>query len=271
MKNLQHKTQIKADLSAEELWYLLNLYAPTSVIGIENPYMGRLVEEIEIFEEFALQSLLSRQILRLNEENTLEFSDAPAKRMIETCLKPERCLWLTASQGNQEKITAQRWIYITDSRIVDVFCEGDRSYTLTELHSPGELVEMITPFLSPDGEDRAASSDFVLPQAVLDAVIQAFDAGDPQSGRAALSAAGIGETAAEELSSVLGEEGHTLLAILICNPSHPEQCHTREVGYMRGTQGGWILKQTTQSGKEAMHFQPETSAGFRELAFTLAQ
>ena len=102
LEYLKNKTSI-IYLSNEELWCLLNLYAPTRVIGVENPYTGRFIEEIKASEQTALNHLISSGTLHFSEENTLEFSDFKNIRMIEICLNPDQCLWLTVSRGDNQR------------------------------------------------------------------------------------------------------------------------------------------------------------------------
>jgi len=260
---------IKSVLSSEELWYLLNLYAPTAVIGIENPYTGRFVDEIKNSEQNALNGLMSRQIVHLTDKNSLEFTDPAVKTMIETCLKPEQCLWMIVSHGGEKKIVSQRLVYFSDEQIVDVDREGEHSYKLTTIQDTEALKTLLTAYLSPAAEDEGASTDFVLEQTAFDAAIKAFFKGDDQTGIQILSAAGLNEPSCEELKSALGEEGNSTLAIYMCNPSQPDACNIKGLGYLKGRMGGWMIQEYEKKGSKFVDFQSGKAREFRELTFSL--
>jgi len=258
-------------LSAEEFWYLLNLYAPTSVIGIENPYTGRLVEDIETSEQIALNELLSNNILHLVDGKTLEFTDTAVQSMLETCLRPDHCLWLTVAGGTIKKSVLQRWVYFSEGQIVDIAHEGEHSYWLTDVRDTAEPADYLTGFLSQDNEEAVASIEIVLEQTSFDAALKAIDAGDEAAGKNILTSAVLNNTSIEELVSALGGEGRSIVAVNFSNPSQPELCHMQELGYLAGRSGGWLMKQYEQDGTGYVRFQPGKAAEFRELLFSMVQ
>lgn len=258
-------------LRSEELWYLFNLYSPTAVIGIENPYTGRLVEEIKISEQFALNELLSKNIVHLADGKTLEFTDPLVKSMVETCLRPDQCLWLTVSQGGQKKIVSQHWVYFSEGQIVDILREGDQAYWLTDVRDGEVLAQYLKEFLSPDTKDDAAGAEFVLEQTAFDVATKAIDSGNAAAGKKILASAGLNNLSIKGLLSALGEEGRSMIAVNISNASHPQQSHMQGLGYLASRSGGWLMKQYQQDGIGYVRFQPGKAEEFRELTFAMVQ
>ena len=62
---MYHKSNAPISFSKEELWFLLGLFSPCPILGVENPYTGYLFEEIEKSERAALDTLISQDILLL--------------------------------------------------------------------------------------------------------------------------------------------------------------------------------------------------------------
>jgi hypothetical protein len=256
-------------LSSEELWYLLGLYAPTSAIGVENPYIGKFVEEIKISEQFALNTLMSSQIVHLADKDSLEFTDKAIKTMVETCLKPDQCLWLVLSKGPKQKILSQRFVYFSGTQIVDLVKEGERTYCLTAVRDKEALSELLQPDLQITSDDKPARTDFSLEQSVLQAVIQAFSTGDIKTGTMLLSSAEISTQSCEELEFALGNEYTNSIAIKICNPTNADTCHMEGISFLNGKPGGWIMHQSEHNTSSFVNFQPGTAKEFQKLTFSL--
>ena len=69
----------------------------------------------------------------------------------------------------------------------------------------------------------------------------------------------------------LGENGLTMIAVHISNPSQPEKAHFQGMGYISGRLGGWLIKQYEQDGTAFMHFHPGLAQEFRDLTFSMVE
>lgn len=269
----EKKDRSKIMFSTEELWYLFGLYAPTSVIGIENPYTGKLLEEIKKNEQFAVAGLLSRNIIHLNDDNTLNFTDYATQIMIEICLKPQYCFWEIVLDGGRKKIISHHLVYLSDQQMVYVELDLNNRYSLTLARDRDKeaITELLSPNFSSSQKKLVAKSSFTIKQVELDDAIEAFGAGDNKNGLGILSAAGLNQQACKELKSALEESGTTIIATFINNPLNKDQCHIQRLGYLSGKFGGWTMKQHTQNGIEFVNFQPSNAKEFQKIAFSFFQ
>lgn len=63
--NIHVDKELSIDLSSDEFWFLLQQFGPAVVLGVQNPHLGWLIEEIEKADRTALRSLVDREIVRI--------------------------------------------------------------------------------------------------------------------------------------------------------------------------------------------------------------
>lgn len=243
------------DFSIDQLWYLLNLESAYSVIGVENPYIGNSREEIKTNEQFALLSIIQKKIIYLTDHNSIEISDPSLKRIIETCAKPQRCLWLTVSQNGQPQTTSQCFFYFSEKDIVESTREN-YSYQLTQIPTIDGLTERLGFYLGDQIESQLTSTAFTLKDTVWTQVMEAFEAKDDRAGKALLVEAGVQEHTRDALTFALRNDPTYFLAIQIHNPTTPESCFTEGIGYLKSCSGEWMFRQHEENGEIYLRFSP---------------
>ena len=268
-KIYNHNNKNNYVIKNNEFWYLLNLYETLPIIGIENPYVGQLIEEIKSSEENAIRSLLAQNILFLSKNNSLEIRNSPFKSIIETCLNTDHCLWLIVSHGKQNKVVSQRFIYFSSGQIVDLIKDEEQNYQLTVVSDSNSLDEILGEFFQGSSYKKSAGTDFVLELSIFDGAVNAFGIGDAQASRQLLSSTGLQEQSIDELESALGDEGRQLIAIDIRNPTNPEKCYMNGYGYLTGQRGGWVIQEYEQGGSKFIHFESGTVQEFQKRVFSM--
>ncbi len=82
------------ELTNDQLWLLMNQYAPISILGMKNPWEGILSEEISIKVDSAIQELSDRNLIRVISHNELDVDDL-LLQMVEACAHPDILILFT--------------------------------------------------------------------------------------------------------------------------------------------------------------------------------
>ncbi|MEA4906906.1 MAG: hypothetical protein VB089_04760 [Anaerolineaceae bacterium] len=257
----------KKTLLTEELWYLIQLCGSTTVIGIENPYIGYSIEEIEIAEQFTLISLLRKNIVNVT-NGAVEISTPVIKSTIETCVNPQHCLWLIAVRNNRPDLMAQRFLYFAGEHIVGLEKSDQRTYRLTDIQND-TLGEILKGYFPDPANPQPAGTSFVLSQPVFDKVSNDFSSGNQAAARRALAEVGVDAQACEELAAALSDDHNYYLAINIHHPMAVDKCYTEGVGYVQGKNGGWAMREYEENGIKNLHFQPAGLPDFLQMILPL--
>ncbi len=65
MKKQTKIDEITVELSSDEFWFLIQQFSPAVVLGMQNPHLGWLIEEIEKADRSSLRILVDRGFVRI--------------------------------------------------------------------------------------------------------------------------------------------------------------------------------------------------------------
>lgn len=140
----QAKTTFK--LTSYELWYLISLVSPATVIGFRNPMTGMLVEDMFPLVQEASFSLLDKDLIYADSSNQIKIKD-DIGHLINVITKPQHT-YLIALRINHDQKEMVRSFNFQEKHAVLLEELADSYYSLHEIESKDDLLSRATdPFL----------------------------------------------------------------------------------------------------------------------------
>lgn len=131
MLTIHASKQETITLNDKEFFFLAGIIGSDRLLGVEDPFVGYLTEEIAVEWEKTKQSLLSKQYLIQEEGGELSIPPEVFSRVAIAGLA-ERACWL--KYENQDS-AFEGYLHVTDERVIQVCRSGEdnRCYLLSEL------------------------------------------------------------------------------------------------------------------------------------------
>lgn len=141
-------------LSKYEIWFLLSLIAPSTVIGFRNPTTGVLVEDMFPLIQEASFSLLDKDLIYVDSNNQIKIKD-DLGLLIHVLTAPKHSILVAFRLNNYKKEMVRSFNFGENcSALLEELV--DSSYLLQEIESKDSLLSKITEpfsdkvFWSPD-------------------------------------------------------------------------------------------------------------------------
>ena len=248
-------------LTVNELWLLLSQYGPAYVLGMENPYLGWLADEIESAHHQAVDSLLARGLARPLTDETIDVDDQ-LLAMAEACVHPIHSVVLQVSQANGQG--EQRYIHFTDGLIVDHQVTGLDQHVLSSYASRTALLESMSTIFRLNSGTRGRGSAFQLPETALYQAAELAASGRPDEISVVLKEAGLQKPDIEALQAALTHPVANVSLAVIANQGNPDTQHVRGFGILESEADLWLLCPFDQLGQPKVEFIPIDAAGIRQ-------
>lgn len=248
--------QLSIEFSSDEFWLLLQQFGPAVALGIKNPHLGWLIEEIEEADRNALRSLVDRGIVRVVSKNQIELDDALAA-MIKTCAHPRHTL-ITQFQ-NADGANKQRYIHFGDNLIVEHMEFKRGHHRVTAIKHQGALVEHLDEVLRLSSTASSRGGKFKIPESTLFEARALCKDGETRKASTNLKKAKLSEEKAAMLAKALSKPVANSAFAMLCNQDKPQVQNVKGFALLEGEKDFWILLPHDNGDEKLVEFIPANS------------
>jgi len=231
----------------------MSQFGPAYIIGMENPHLGWLTEEIEEVDRKAVQGLAERGLIGEITEQEVEIDDALLS-MVEACVHPEHSL-IVYSQTEDGK-GKERYIHFAQDRIVEHIESESNIHCLTAFENRAALTLHLKDDLRLASKTSSSSQSFYLPEEVLLNTSRLYADGKAQEGNAVLQKSNLYSTIIQTLDNVLTEPIANSSFVVLVNQNNPNTQHVRGFGILEGKDEFWLMCPTERMGQPQVEFTP---------------
>lgn len=258
---------IDINLSTPELWLLLSQFGPAVVLGIEDPYLGWLADEVKDAHQKAAQSLLERGLAQPVDSGTIDVDD-DLLALTEIIAHPQHTAILQVSSRAGDG--AQRYFYLSDTRAVERIDVEDGKQQLNSIPADGALVKCLADLMRSGPPRVGRGMAFSLPEETLFKAAEFAAQGDENAIDEALTASGLTDSNAAALKLALTHPMANASLAVIINIGKPEVQHVSGFGILESEQDLWLLCPYEDHGKQFVEVRPTDDNGIqRRLEETL--
>lgn len=143
------------ELTNEEFFFLAGMMGTNTLIGVPDPYIGYLTEEIEQEMRNSVQSLIKKGYITLREEDIEIASEL--LHYVRICANATMTFWL---HGTRNGLKEERYYYFSSRKVIEskvIESETHVSYILEERGVPAQAWFHVLRFMQPN--DTPAISD----------------------------------------------------------------------------------------------------------------
>jgi len=244
------------ELNSDELWFLMSLFGPAYVLGMENPHHGWLAEETEKADRKAINALVERDLIEAIPEEDIKVDDALLS-VIEACVHPEHSLIVysqTADGKNKE-----RYIHFFGDQIVEHIESESGIHQLTTFSSREALEEHLKDDLRFSSQTSSKSPPFYITEETLFSASRLYAEGKVKKARAILDELSLDPTVVQALDDVFRNPIANSSFVVIANQKNPETQHVRGFGILEGKTEFWLMCPTERMGQHQVEFDPASA------------
>jgi hypothetical protein len=248
-------------LTTAELWLLLSQSGPAFVLGMENPYLGWLADEIEGAHKQAAESLLERGIAQKMTDETLEVDDM-LMALVSTMSHPQHSLVLQISSPNGE--SEQRYIHFSENLIIEHRALPLDQHELFTYPDQQLLINYLINSLHLDPQIEGHGNAFQLPEANLFQAVELVANGKPNEIISLLRDAGLTKSEAAALQKTITNPIANASLAVIANQGDPDTQHVRGFGVLQSSTDLWLMCPFDRVGQPQIEFIPINAEGIRQ-------
>ena len=253
MRTGQFETVSEIRLSLNEMWFLLEQYSPTTIAGIENPYMGWLAEEVEPVQREALRSLVDRDQVRMIADDEIALEESVAA-LVGVCAHADHSLIVKWRHGENE---LQTYAHFGNDLIVEVAEVEPGVYNLTACENATASSQSLAGALRSHSSTSSEGDSFQLSEGLLDSARLLCQEGKTDEAKSILK---VGtKLKGEEISrlvKVLSAPVASSSFILIANRNNPDAQYVSGFAVLEGQDEMWLMQVHEQNGKPIVTFNP---------------
>lgn len=251
-------------LLQDELWFLMSQFGPAYVIGMENPHLGWLIEEIEQADRLAVDGLIEKELAAVMDEQSIEIDDH-LMRMVQHCVQAEHTIILQATiKGEQE---TQRYLHFAGDMLVEHYQGDDKQHYLASIPDRNALISHWDRYLCQQTNGENPNLVFYLPEDILFKASRFYSNADHQSGFDLLQEHLTDTAILNAFVSTLKDPLANTSIVLVANQNNPETQFVRGFGLLAGPEITWIMRPVEKSGANQVEFK-STNAAIIHNAFT---
>ena len=248
-------------ISTTELWFLLNQFTPTFVLGIENPYSGWLVDEIENENKNAIKSLLSKGFADQLDDKTLDIDDT-LYDMVKICAHPNHTVILQISLPNNE--SQQLFYHFGENEIIEHTTDNNGEHNLQKVPSMDDFLSQIISSLNLDPEIVGDGQPIKLSENVLSKSIEFLSNQNDEAFETCLQDAGLNSIEISKLGNALRNPlANSSIAILL-NQENPDSQQVRGFGMLQSNSDFWLLQPYNINESPQIEFIPTNITSINE-------
>ena len=254
--------QLSIDFTISELWFLLSQFGPAVILGMDNPYLGWLADEIISAQRQALLSLVDRDLVRIVSDQEISLDDTLAD-IVRTVTQPEHSLVVQAQDG---RAPTRRYIHIQKNIIVEHLPLDDGQHRLTVFTDEETLAAYLGEFLHFNSPAKGTGKEFCLPEAVLfeARLLCTKQADDQELVLQRLTAAGLSQLEAKRLTAALSSPVANSAAVVVVNRNDNETQHVRGLAVLEGREEMWQMQPFERNGQSWVEFTPSNARLVRQ-------
>jgi len=244
-------------LNSKELWALLSHFSPGVVLGIENPFKGWLVEEIEVQLKSVVHEMVEQGLGTLISERELDI-DNDLFLLIQTCAKPSHSIIASFETFDEQK---RFYIHLADSIIVYHHVSQDK-HTLTRIPSNVELLQLLDAPLRQNSRIQGSGNHFVLAEDLLFQARKLCSENQLDEARNILMQSGLDKLIVEQLIVTLHKPVASSSVVMLRNRAELDKQATKGLSILEGKNELWILNPLENN---KVKFSPANSEVIRNL------
>jgi len=264
MKSMSHRQthksnndkQVSIELLSDELWFLLRQFGPAIALGMKNPHLGWLIEEIQEADRNALRSLVDREIIHIASKNQIELDNALAT-MLRTCAHPQHTLisqFQDATGANK-----QRYIHFGNNLIVEHVEFKRGQHRLTAIKDREALLEHLDEVLRPSSTASSHGGKFHMPEQTLFEARALCSQGHARKALNDLKKENLSEEKAASLTKTLTDPVANSAFAMLCNQGQPQIQNVKGFALLEGKNDFWILMPYDKDSHKMVEFIPASS------------
>lgn len=252
-KNNYINQQLLIDFGAREFWFLLQQFSPAVILGMENPYLGWLVDEIKTAQRKTLKSLLDRDLVRKISRDEIELDDVLAT-MIGVCAHPDHSLVVQFQNGSSKNI--QRYVHFENGLIVEQFEFEPGHHRLTAIKDREALIAHLNDFLRLSTLAVSRGGKFRLPEDALFEARSLCNEGHTRKAFNKLKKIGLSEEKATTLTTALSKPVANSAFVVLSNRNNADVQHVKGFALLESENGLWVMLPYDKSGEKMVEFIP---------------
>jgi hypothetical protein len=241
------------EFDINELWLLVNKFPSTNLLGLETPYQGFLIEEIENAQYLATESLFERELISSFVDGSMKVNEEIFSP-IEVLTHPDHTL--IVQQGTPISKPPQQYIHFSKDTIVVHIELEDRKHQITSLPDQAALLEYLGIESGINGKDKPVGKPFNLEEEILYKAAGEYTSGNNQAGEDTLKASSLKKEDIQSLHEALSNTMMNRSFVAVKNQDKPGKTVVTGFGILQGYDNLWLLEPVSQFGKSMIHFEP---------------
>lgn len=239
----------------EELYFLACVLQITSLIGLEDPSLGLLAEEVEEFLERAKQSLAERGLLEIQSDGKVVL-DAGVAALISP-VAFANCTLITSRINKTDGMSYPRYIHLMSNLLIEQETLPDTQVSLTAVRDWETLAQRLEDFFGLTEAPAAPGLAFTLTDADLTEARRLALAGAAEACYAFLNHVGVPTEAIPALATALAE-GQNAGSVAVLHREAREMHYGESLAWLVGGQGAWRIHPLNQE-PPAVRLVPATT------------
>lgn len=258
--------QLAIHLSSEELWFLLSQFGPAVILGMENPYLGWLANEIEAAHKAALKSLVDRDLVRMVSKDEIALDETLAT-MVAACAQADHSLIVQRQRADG---AGQRsHVHFANGLIVEHQETEPGRHRLMAVRDRQALTDLLAIVLQSDSRAADEGESFDIAEQVLFEARDLCSQGHAQRAVALLVSRGLNDEMAAQLTKVLASPTASSSVVVLVNRAEAETQHVRGFAVLEGQHRMWIVRSHDGNGHDQVEFVPANATTIQARFFDI--
>jgi hypothetical protein len=254
-------TQNSITLNTHELLLILGTLGPSVVMGIEDPYLGLLSEEVETAQQNALQSLASRGMIQSVSETQIEFQE-DLSTLANVLHQPTHSIII---QESFSVITPrQAFLHFSKDWILHHIPSEEDTHQLRLVNDVTDMIEHLTPTLRLDSSSECQEPSFTIPEETLWKTRKLCAERDEEGAMRCLDQAGLEENIAVCLYTTIQNPIANSSFVLIANRNIIESQYVQGFSILEGGDMMWIMQPYAEEDQAMVTFHPSNASQNKE-------
>ena len=253
-------TELTVELNTPELVLILGTFGPSLVMGVEDPYIGMMADEVALSQRSALDSLLMRGFIRGILEDKIHLQDQifTAANVIH---HPNHSLIIHSKEISNSDFHC--YIHFGNEWIVHHTPSQDQ-HQLILVQNVDRLSNDLNPAFRSGSMAESSGPSFNLDEDVLFEIRRLCAKGEMKEAKDRLEAEHVPSEAVSPLINTLNEPVATSSFVLVANRNNVESQYVRGFSVIEGVDEMWIMEPYEENGNSMVTFQPANAKRVRE-------
>ncbi len=247
--------------SAQEMVFLAELLGADTLLGVTDPFMGWLAEEIEEAREQTLQALAERDLLEIQPNGDIVLDDEVAT-LVGVCALRDASFVVTVVNAARE--VEAHYLHVARQLAVEQTALGEppNTYQLTMLGDRDSVYERILHLFGLDKQAAAPSSGGQLPYSELARAGEVAGEVGREAAQQILKEAGLPDETATTLAQALADP--VINGSLVAIASRDAEWKVDGLGLLEGRNGLWQLRAFTKGDENWVEVIPSDADKVRQ-------